>query len=243
LNIDKDSKYDYVTVLSASIPKSYYLISLNNRSFTLKEGSSYVTITLPLGNYTRKSLANTVSELLTSLSPNGYTYTITYDNMSKTKDDGKYVFTVSNNSGVQPSLIFTNEVYEQLGFDINTTNTFVNDVLTSVDVINLSNETTLFIYSDICMNVENSILQEIYTSGDISYSYVNFNNMTPYEYSKKVFNNQSNTYSFIILDENGREINTNGINVNITLMLYKRNNINEFLKEALKFFAELIYEK
>jgi len=237
LNIDRNKKFDHVVVLSASIPKSYYLVSNFNKSFTLKEDTNSVLITFPIGNYTRRSLASTLETLLNDNSPNGYTYSVTFQNISLGNDNGKYTINVSGNGSVQPEFIFTNEMYEQMGFDINSTNTFSNNSLTSADVINLTNETTLFIYSDICQNHNEGILQEIFTSGDISYSYINFKNHAPYEYSKKMVLSKGDTYLFRILDENGKIVDTNGINVNITLMLFKKNNIDNLIKGAIKFLT------
>lgn len=238
LNIDPTEQYDRVVVLAASIPKSYYLIDSSHNQFSLKEDVSQITITFPTGNYTRRSLATTLTTLLNDNSPNGYTYAITYTNIGSGNDDGKYVFTVTGNGGVQPEFNFTDQMYEQLGFEINSTNTFVGDTLTSTNVINLTNEATLFIHSDICQNSEgDDVLQDIYTVGDSSYSMINFENKTPMEYGKEMVLSQKNIYHFNVSDENGRVIDTNGINVNFTLMVYKNNDNDRLIKGAIKLFT------
>ena len=56
--VPPDSKFDKVCVLQACIPKSYYLIKANE-TFTLTENLASVNISLPVGNYTRKSFAST----------------------------------------------------------------------------------------------------------------------------------------------------------------------------------------
>ena len=143
-----DVKFDHVCVMQACIPKSYYLIKANE-TFTLTEDAKSVNISLPVGNYTRKSLASTVQGLLTSLSPNGYTYTVTYPTSSTVPDTGKYTYTVSNNSGVQPVFTFvtTNDLFDHMGFASGSTNNFVANTLTSTQVINLQKENTLYIHS------------------------------------------------------------------------------------------------
>jgi hypothetical protein len=238
INIDQNSEYDRVVVLASSIPKSYYLVDSQYNSFTLKEGVDDVLIIFEAGNYTRNSMSIQLSTVLNTNSPNNYTYAVSYSNINLNPDNGKYVITVSNNGGVQPELIFGEQLNEQLGFNKNQTYQFVGDVLRSANVINLTNETTLFIRSDICQNKEgNNILQEIYTAGEPNYSMTTFLNPTPHEYSKKITTTKSNIYTFYLTDENGLMIDTNGININITLMIYKENDIDRMLKGAIKYFT------
>lgn len=226
--------FDRVVVLSASIPKSFYLIQSGFNTFILQEGITQTTITIPQGNYNRNSLASTVQSLLTSNSPNKWTYTISYPNINITADTGTYTFTVSGNSS-QPSLIFTTSLYEQLGFNINSTNPFVSNTLVSPNVTNLSIETTLFLHSNMSQNLNSdNVLQEIYSNGEASYSYINFINVCPHEYSKILNTSGSNVFNFYLTDEFGNIINTNGININFTIMVYKTNNIDRMIKGFLK---------
>ena len=80
-----DVKFDHVCVMQACIPKSYYLIKANE-TFTLTEDAKSVNISLPVGNYTRKSFASTLQSMLTTNSPNGYTYTVTYPTSSTVQE-------------------------------------------------------------------------------------------------------------------------------------------------------------
>lgn len=236
----QDGEFDSVVVLSASIPKSFYLFQNGQNTFQLKENTSTVTITIPQGNYNRNSLLAIVMRLLNTNSPNGWTYIITYPNINVTADDGKYYFTVTGNSS-QPSLIFQTYCYEQLGFNINSTNTFVSNSLVSSNVCNLSVETTLFIHSNVSQNYNSdNTLQEVYSNGEASYSYINFINPCPHEYSKPFENNNSNTFNFTLTDEYGNLINTNGININFTIMFYKKNIIDDMLKGYIKMKTILI---
>ena len=238
LNIDPNQNFDKVVVLSAAIPKSYYLIQSVGNTFTLTEGTSTATIIIPPGNYSRNGLALVLKSVLNASSPNGYVYTITFSNISSTVDTGKYLFGVSGNGSTQPSFTFGITIAEQLGFEENNTYNFSSNSLTSVYVCNLVNENTLFIHSNICQNTEgNSILQEIYASGEPSYTYIKFTNYTPQEYSKPMTDSRSNLFTFNLTNEDGILIDTNGININFTLMVYKRNNIFDLLKEAIKYFT------
>ena len=137
-----DVKFDHVCVMQACIPKSYYLIKANE-TFTLTEDAKSVNISLPVGNY-----RSTLQSMLTTNSPNGYTYTVTYPTSSTVPDTGKYTYTVSNNSGVQPVFTFvtTNDLFDHMGFASESTNNFVDNTLISTQVINLQKENT-FIHS------------------------------------------------------------------------------------------------
>ena len=230
----QDGEFDSVVVLSASIPKSFYLFQNGQNTFQLEENTTTVTITIPQGNYNRNSLATTVKNLLNTNSPNGWTYNITYPNINTTVDEGYYYFTVTGNSS-QPSLIFGSYCYEQLGFNINSTNTFVGGSLNSVNVCNLSVETTLFIHSNVSQNYNSdNTLQEIYSNGEPSFSYLNFINPCPHEYSKPFENNSSQIFNFTLTDEYGNIINTNGVNINFTIMFYKKNVLDDMLKGYIK---------
>jgi len=108
-------------------------------------------------------------------------------------DQGKYIFTVTS----EPSIIFTNNVFEAMGFNANSTNTFSGGSLTaSTNVIKLQAEDTIYIHSDLVTNGTDNILQEIFTNGDINYSSVNFQNTSVDAYAKLITTNQNNVYNF-----------------------------------------------
>ncbi len=230
-----DSKYDSVVVLQASIPKSYYIIQANE-AFDLNENGVQVNIAVPVGNYTRKSFATTIQSLLNTYSPTGWAYVITYPSSSTTADTGKYTFTVTGNFGVQPSFIFSqsNDLGSHLGFTDGSTNNFVADTLTSTQVMNLQAETTLYIHSDICTNSNDNILQEIFATSTADYGSVVFQQQCVDGYSKDMTSNSNNVYHFYLSDENSRAIDLNGQNLTFTMLLYKKNNIYEMVKQFLK---------
>ena len=88
--------YDYVAVMQATIPKSYYLVQEGRNTFILNENGNYVTITVPIGNYSRSSFRATIQSLLTAQSPLGFIYTVSIPNVATQADTGKYTFTVSD---------------------------------------------------------------------------------------------------------------------------------------------------
>jgi hypothetical protein len=224
LDIPVDNKYNAITCLQASIPKSYFLIDTPNNTFELVELGVPTTITLTPGNVNRRSFASILGTLLTSNSPNGWTYIITYPNASSQVDDGRYTFTVSGNSGNQPEFIFTNGLWEQTGFNKNSTNVFVGDELKSVNTIKLVREDTLFIRSDKIDNSGNDILTPVFTSSNPDYSSIVYNNFEP-SYNYRIMNTAvsgSTTFNFRLTNEDGDVINLQGINMLLVVYIFKK---------------------
>ena len=123
------------TALSFRRPyKSYYLVQSGQNTFTLVEGTSNAIITIPVGNYSRSSFQIQLQSLLNSSSPHSWTYAISIPNTLITGDTGLYTYTVTGNSS-QPQFIIGSYLYEQLGFNANTTYMFSSGTLTSVNVV------------------------------------------------------------------------------------------------------------
>lgn len=236
LETEPGEEYDRAVVLQCSIPKSYYLIESGYNTFTLKEDTSSATITIPPGSYTRKSFQQVLSALLTSNSPNNWTYVITYPSTSSAADTGKYTYTVSGNGATQPQIIVTTNVFEQLGFNANTTNTFVGNSLTSTNVIKLQAEDTIYIHSDLVTNGIDNILQEVFVNGDPTYASINFSTPSVKAYAKVISMVNSNIFNFYITDEDGQPIDLNGQNMQIVLMLYKENDVYRMVKGVIKYY-------
>lgn len=236
LDIDQNQNFDRIAVLDATIPKSYYNIQANQNSFTMTDGFGSHTITLTVGNCSRASLRTHIQTLLNNVG--NYTYSVSVENIATTIDRGKFIFTVSGNSGYQPQFYFPSEsISELIGFNKETTYSFVADTLSSANVINLSHEPTLFIHSDICDEKNSDILQNIPTSTAPPYSYVVWQNYAPETYSKKLRTNASNVFTFQITDENGLEVDLNGVNLVLTIMVYKELKYFDLIKAFIKNFT------
>ena len=77
----RDSNFDTVTVLSCSIPKTYYLLQGGYNTFSVVENSTPRTITMPVGNYNRNSFRSVLTTQLNSGCPSGWVYIITNENI------------------------------------------------------------------------------------------------------------------------------------------------------------------
>jgi hypothetical protein len=151
----------YVVLLRASIPKMWYLINSDNY-FTLVEGGQTVNISLPIGNYGVSSFRDAVQTLLTQNSPNNYIYTIQANTRGANSavDTGKYIYSVSAipHNTPQPSLVIYDTLYEQFGFERNTTYTFSGNTLVVPNVFSMNLENTVFVHSDICKRIDDNVL-------------------------------------------------------------------------------------
>lgn len=237
--ISSNDKFDSVCVLQVCIPISYYLVQSGYNTFILKEGSSSVTITVPPGNYNSSSFATVIVALLNSNSPYQYTYTMTMPNTYATTSTGKYTFTVSDDI-YTPSLIFgNNSLHEQFGFNSGSTNTFNNKTIISTNVVNFINESTLFIYSDMVDATTNTtqynVLQEIYNNNCSPLQNITYQCVNVESYSKKLNSNSSNIFHFNICNENNELIQLNGQNWLLTLLLYRKNDLNDIQRQFIKY--------
>lgn len=70
-----------IKVLEVTIPFSWYVFNYNNNTFTLNEGAGGgdVTVTIPEGNYNGTSLATALELAMNAVSPNTYTYIVSYN--------------------------------------------------------------------------------------------------------------------------------------------------------------------
>ncbi len=241
IELPREKDYNRVVVLQALIPKSYYLVTAPYNTFILEENGTEVIITLPEGNYNVQSFINVVSNLLSSNSPNTWIYNIQYNDSLISVETGRFKYIVSGNSG-QPSFKFNDYLYEQFGFVKNSVNIFVGDELVSTSVIKFQNEDVILIHSDISYNNDQSeytdVLQEIYASSTPPMSNIVYQNSGNLEaYSKQLLSKNKSVFRFTLTDENNRELNLNNLNCVFTILVYRKDNINDLTRA---FYARTI---
>jgi hypothetical protein len=250
INPPANIKFDRVVVLDALIKKSYYGVSQGANTFTLQEGNQQVVVTVAVGNYNFVSWQYYISTLLTSVSPNGYTYNVSYPNTTQSADTGKWVFTIAGPVlANQPSFIFDNSnsnvIYESFGFQNGSTNTFVNNQLVSTVVADLGVEDSLFIKSDIVEGTPNqpNVLQTIKVASSPNFSSITYLCPAPQFYAQPVSNNLKATANFSITDEHDNIIDLNGQNVTFTLLFYQENTVWRKLKTFMGFVLSIFGAK
>lgn len=226
------NQYDSVALVQASIPRSFYNVPTSYRTFTLRELGVNYTITMTAGSYNKINLATNLASKLTAGSGNGWTYSVTYPSASQ-PDTFKYTFSVTGNTG-QPSLIFTDSMFRQLGFDENTTYAFSANSLVSVNCINLAYISRAFIKSNVCINAQDDVLEEILNYGSYPMLSLAYFQQVSYDLNTRNYNPaNTNSWLFTLVDSFDQEIDLNGVPWSFSLVFYKRNDTHEIHKNDL----------
>ncbi len=234
INFPEGLDFDHVVCINCLIPKSYYLIQTGGveNVFQLKENNTIVTVTVPVGSYLLAAFRTTIGALLTAASPNSLTYTLAYPALTGA-DTGKWTYT-QNNAAIQSSIICNAHLFEPLGFLSSSTNAFTGTTLVSTCVIKLQSEDRLLIHSNICNNGRDDVLVSINSTTSINYSSIAWECPAPEFYSHLLSSKNNNTYSFSLTDEDNELIQLNGLNMNLTLLLYKKDPIFDQMRNFMK---------
>jgi len=226
------NQYDSVALVQASIPRSFYNVPTSYRTFTLRELGVNYTITMTAGSYNKINLATNLASKLTAASGNGWTYSVSYPSASQ-PDTFKYTFSVTGNTG-QPSLIFTDSMFRQLGFEENTTYAFSANSLVSVNCINLAYISRAFIKSNVCINAQDDILEEILNYGSYPMLSLAYFQQVSFDLNTRNYNpGNTNSWLFSLVDSFDQEIDLNGVPWSFSLVFYKRNDTHEIHKNEL----------
>jgi hypothetical protein len=240
MNIAPNEEYDRVCVLFANIPISYYLVTNSDNIFELTELGVMRQITVPVGNYNTTSFMAVVVPLMNAASAsmgNNWIYTMTMKSTFTSGIDGKFYYSVSGNGGNQPTIACGTLISEQLGFPINTANTFVGDSLVSTNVVNFVPETTIYVYSDLIETKNNNtsnVLQEFYGNNSTSFSNIVYECMNVEAYSKPIRKGFKNSFTIKLINEHGQALDTNGQPIFMTILFYKNNDLYDMFKKFIK---------
>jgi hypothetical protein len=211
--------YTHVSVLGASIPKSFYAVQKGRSSFVLIENATRVTITMTPGNYSRASFAQELKKKLNLASTQGWLYNVTYPNISRSVDTGKYTISVTGNGGIQPILEVGEHIYERIGFNKNDVVIFNNDSIESSNVVSLNPEENLIIHSDMVRG-SNSHLKAILSAGFDSYQHIIYECKETVSTSKHLNRSKSNVYNFSLTDSSDNPIDLNGLPMVIIIIMF-----------------------
>ena len=214
------NKYNRCCLIKALIPRSYYLVEEGiNDSFTLTENGTDHTVTIAEGNYSLVSMRIALQQALNDAG--SYTYAVSYP--AKTQvDTGKWTFSVSDNSSVQPIFTFAEKSLREIcGFTVGS-HQFTTNTLTSSAVIKLQKEDALKIF---CNMVEFDILGIAFVTSDPSYSNTMYEVTDVEAQSKRLINNEVGTYNFYITDENNIEKEMNSQNIVLELLFWYESDI------------------
>jgi hypothetical protein len=221
--------YDSIAIIQCSIPRSFYNVP-SNSSFTVIQNGISTVCNVAVGSYNKFNLKTVLISSLNTIS-DGRVYNVNY---STNPDLFKYTFTYTGGVGNVSFVFQNNTLYKQLGFNKNSTNTFVSGSLTSTNCINLSLHNKVFIKSDIVQESNDELLVEILSYG--SYPMLSFCYYSPpiLESNIKIFNNNNtNSWRFSITDVDGDLVDLNNIPWGVSLMLFKKQNLYDLHKNEL----------
>ena len=208
------NQYDRASLVSFSCPKSYYLITADNDSFTVTEGKTTRTIELLHGNYSFTSLATELEEELNAFGV-GWVYTVLAD-----KSVGKFFFSVTGHTS-QPSFDFSGATspYYIVGFD-EAVYSFTSDVLYSVNLVNLQRIDSMQL---LCNFVNGGILSTIIP--DVSdFGLIQFQEPDAILTSQIVSLSNFQQCHFSLVDgDDGAIIDLNGLHFDFVFIIYQRN--------------------
>jgi hypothetical protein len=86
------------------------------------------------------------------------------------------------------------------------------------------------------VNDYDSVLQEIYSASVVPFSVATYLCRTPEYYMKPLsINTQSSVFNFWLLDEDQQYINLNGHSLSLTLLVFKKSNVHDVIKNYIKY--------
>lgn len=227
-----DPHYDRVSLIAASIPKTYYNVQQGLNTFILTEGIQQVTLTVTPGNYSFSSFASVIQTLLISNSFNSITYTVTPNPLL-----GKLQIT-SNSAAIQTTISFppSSDLYKNFGMNyltekvFNSSNSFISDnvCIFTINVIMINSSIVKGVSS---VNTAANLLSMIGVNSSLPFSSISYENYSPLYNSREC--QISSSVTFIITDIDGVELSLNGIPCNLTLMFFKFDNTNVILRKQI----------
>jgi len=234
IDIPDGMKYDTCCVLSMTIPRSYYLVrSGQNKAILTLDGEDH-PFEIPPGNYNADNFAEVLLTILNTAAGMP-AFTITFSTVT-----GKYTYAYSGLGTASFVLRDPSRLGHQMGFDEVSENHFVVtpgmpgvSSLTSKNVVNFVSTSTLFLHSDM-VDDGTDILQEVYADNSIPFSNLVYNCRVPGMYAKSLRNNTSSMFNFSLCDEHDKEVDLNGHDICITLIMYRKEDLTKTFQKGFE---------
>lgn len=220
INLPTGRNFTKVSLLSAQIPKSYYMVGISD-TFSLTEltGGTPQECQISAGNYTPAELAASIKTELDLESENGYTYTVTFNDQT-----GKFIienpteyflldnFVSSNGSNTIADFLGISNGVTRYNSGAGTNNAMVGN-----SVALLQKYSTIRITSNLSVNGTNDVLAEIPSLSTTNFDIIQFEQkLSNVKYD--LVNMRSTNFTFNIVDKNGAAIEFNGINSRLSLL-------------------------
>jgi hypothetical protein len=230
-NLPPNIDYEYIAVLQANIPISYYCVQSGFNTMTVIQGLTSYTLTIPVGNYSFPTFATVLTTLLTAL---GFgTWKVTYADTNVQAQDGLLYYT-SPVANVIFSFPSGSAINEQFGFPRGSTIQFSGTTQNSTNTCSYTPENLILIHSNEVDGNGDDVLQDVLSSNQSGFSSIQFQNADPCAYSKKLRTSRPTTITFALTDEYFQPLLMNGNETTITIILYKKPDIISWLREAME---------
>lgn len=220
LHIDKAE--DYMSLVSISFPKSYFLVNDGTNTFFLDE----TEYTIPEGNYNISTFVSTVNNLITPS-------TVSVSNIT-----GRLTLTSSETELIFPE---SSKLYRLFGCSEGSTNT-IGGIFVSPNVINLQALNRVYICVDEVVDSSShnfgNILSTIYVNSTSDFSNVVFINPEIQEtarplrksWSERLYNQD---FTFRFIDEDGEYLNLHGGTIVLCVKTFKKPRLEELLRNYI----------
>ena len=230
IEMKKNNKYDLVMLANVGIPRSFYNIDKFNNKFYIKENDDpEIEISLIEGNYTLQNSEETLSANLTFKSIRGWTYSLKFIELNH-----KWLFTITNAPDFSKiSLKFaSNSPHKLFGFPkSNDFKDYTTLFFLSPIVMNFEKTKYITVKSDIAHNYGNSdsdsqILARIPVHKTVAFNeIIDFSLNQILDGAKNIHDNNSNSYSFSLFDDEENPMLLNGRHWFGTLVIFSHNNL------------------
>lgn len=205
----------HVSVLNLNIPKSFYLIDTSNQTIHVVDnttGAPGYDFNIPIGYYSANELASILQTDLTA-NVNVDNYTVQY--VART---GLFEFT--NTTGPVAFAFNDLAVSLQKILGLDEDNASSGLVLESVRVATMQRTNRIIVKSNMVLNADDTYLCEAYPASVGSGSVYQYQAQDPKLETVMARDFRSDIFEFTLEDDQGNLIPMNGIDWNMTLVLY-----------------------
>jgi hypothetical protein len=227
--------FDRVCVLNCRCAHSYYQVNENKNSFYVDIGGGEVTVTVPIGNYTKQGIANKLEECLQDTM--NVNFSVTYPLDSDETQTGKLRFFLRGSLSFSFRFDSTsNDLLGIMGFETTTYNSSSNELFSEIP-ISTHAPLTLLLGSDIVYGQQdgNRVLQEIDLGEEDQFNDITFVQNDVLGNSRRLAHTGHRFFNFWLEDGETRElINLRGRSIIFTLLIFRANHFPNFALENLK---------
>ena len=221
--------YNRGCVLSADIPKSFYLVDAPYNTFTLTVNSISTNYTFPIGNYSQLTFFN---QFKTLVNTGSVVFSFAINSLTN-------IVVISATGGTFNSISFSplSILHRQFGFAIGSTNLASGNSISSINIGIFQLSNVVFLRSDLVMGESSStntgILQSISCANNPTLTSLSYQCTVDPRVIGKAINSSRRMYSFFITDTDGFQLNLHGASVNFEILFYIDHNIDEMLKHKM----------